>query len=147
VATIAPLTPGTIEGTVTFTEVPSGVKVTYSLTSCPEGQHPTHIHAGTGCGATEQGVHWGPTRGENIGPSGGEISCDSTMKGTLNYTRLNTDPMTRWTIGGDSATDVVGHPVIIHGLTGTAREGCGVIQGAGGAGAGGAGAGGAGGSA
>jgi Cu/Zn superoxide dismutase len=128
-ATIAPFSTGTITGTVTFVEVAGGVQVTYSLENCPAGPHPTHIHEGTGCGTTAmQGMHWGPTRGENIGPNGGEITCDSQMRGTLVYTRSNSNATTLWTIGSGANSDVVGHPVVIHGATSDERHGCGVIQ-------------------
>jgi len=47
----------------------------------------------------------------------------------LVYIRTNTDPMTRWTIGGDASTNVIGHPIVVHGAAGsTNREGCGAIQ-------------------
>jgi Cu/Zn superoxide dismutase len=129
-ATITPFSTGTITGTVTFVEVAGGVQVTYALENCPAGPHPTHIHEGTGCAsATQQGMHWGPARGENIGPNGGEITCDSQMRGTLVYMRPNTPANTRWTIGDNTAaSDVVGHPVVVHGATSDERHGCGVIQ-------------------
>jgi hypothetical protein len=88
-----------------------------------------HIHAGTGCGSTaDQGAHWDPPRGENIGPNGGEITCGADMKGTLTYTRLGTDAKP-WTIGGAVATNVIGHPIVVHSNTdATVRQGCGMIQ-------------------
>jgi len=134
-AMMMPFETGTISGTVTFVEITNGVKVTYDVTNCPTGQHPTQIHAGTGCGsAAAQGEPW--VRGTNIGPSGGEISCDDTLHGTLTYVRTNDDPSVSWTIGGGSASDLLGHPIVIRALNAVDRDACGVIArtGAGGAG-------------
>jgi hypothetical protein len=94
------------------------------------GAHPMHIHQGTSCATVaDQGMHWDTVRGENIGPNGGEITCGADMKGMLVYTRTNADPATRWTIGDGSRTDVIGHPVVVHGVMNTdLRHGCGVIK-------------------
>jgi Cu/Zn superoxide dismutase len=129
VANIMPLPGGTITGTATFTSSGADVTIVMALTNCPEGIHPMHIHAGTGCGSDqEQGVHWDPPRGENIGSGTGQITCLADGTATLTYTRLGSDP-TPWTIGGAPATNVIGHPLIVHGpgVTATVRHGCGVI--------------------
>lgn len=135
-ATIMPLAPGTITGTAVFVAVANGVQVTINLSNCPAGVHGIHIHQGMACtNETTQGMHWGgsgtatnPTRGEGIGTGTGEITCNAQMQGgPLVYTRMNTSADTTWTIGGSTVTNVVGHPIVVHGLTATAREGCGVI--------------------
>jgi|GEM_PF-6721454 len=90
--------------------------------------HETHIHAGTGCAdANAQGMHWGPARGEGIGGTG-KITCTAAMTGTLTYLRPNTDAALKWTIGGGAESDILTHPVVIHGLVTADRHGCGVIQ-------------------
>ena len=129
VANIMPFSTGTITGVVTFVQVTGGVQVTYMIDNCPPGRHPTHIHQGNGCGSVgAQGMHWNGSRGEDIGPNGGEITCGQDMKGMLVYTRMNTNAATRWTIGDGSATDIIGHPVVVHGvMDSNARHGCGVI--------------------
>ncbi len=134
-AMIALLTPGTITGTAAFVQVTNGVQVTINLANCPQGVHGIHIHAGTGCAMATQGDHWGgtgtaqmPTRGEGIGAGMGQITCNAQMTATLVYTRTNGDAATRWTIGDGSGTDIIGHPIVVHGLTNTDRHGCGVIQ-------------------
>jgi hypothetical protein len=76
-------------------------------------------------------MHWGGTGGpgENIGPNGGEITCNSAMTGTLSYTRSNTSSTTAWTIGPPTATNVIGHVMIVHSsVVTTDRHACGVIQ-------------------
>jgi Cu/Zn superoxide dismutase len=136
VATIAALTPGTITGTVTFVANGADVTVTYALENCPAGVHPTHIHAGTGCASTaEQGLHWAPPRGEGIGGTGtGHVTCTADMKGTLTYTRTGGMPATNWTIGPPAGTNIIGHPLIVHGVNtsptmeNSDRHGCGVIM-------------------
>jgi hypothetical protein len=42
---------------------------------------------------------------------------------------MGTDPKP-WTIGGPAASDVIGHPMIVHGVgaDNMMRHGCGVIQ-------------------
>lgn len=137
-ANIAVFGTGNITGTATFTKVTSpaaGVRITVTLAGCPEGVHGIHIHEGTACTTTTtQGDHWGgtgtaamPTRGEGIGGTGlGEITCNFAGQATLTYDRTNANPATLWTVGDGSATDIIGKPLIVHGLTG-AREGCGVI--------------------
>ena len=86
-----------------------------------------HIHEGTGCAAADQGMHWDPPRGENIGVGGdGQITCLADMTGSLTYTRVGTNPKP-WTIGPPQASNIIGHPIIVHGMTATQRHGCGVI--------------------
>ena len=117
---------GNISGTVTFTQVGDDVTVVYDIQNCPDGAHQTHIHGGTGCAnRAAQGMHWDGQRGEGIP----DIECaDGT--GSLTYTREGSVAANlRWTIGGSADTNVVGHPVVIHGATNTnARIGCGVIE-------------------
>jgi Cu/Zn superoxide dismutase len=96
--------------------------------NCPDGEHGVHIHEGTACAdEAMQGPHWGPTRGEGI-PN---VTCTG-MTGMAMHTRAATDPMLAWTIGGDMATDVVGHAFVVHDpapdmATPAPRIGCGVI--------------------
>ena len=51
------------------------------------------------------------------------------MTGTLTYTRPNTPTTTAWTIGPPSASNVIGHAMVVHSSTiATDRHACGVIQ-------------------
>lgn len=113
-----------IMGTVTFVQRGGDVEVTYDIESCPDGAHPTHIHNGTGCaGREQQQDHWDMTRGEMIP----DLNCAGGT-GTLTYTRTDREPTIAWSIGGGGATDILGHPVIIHGAGDTnPRIGCGII--------------------
>lgn len=136
-ATIMPINSGTITGTAVFTNVAGGVQVTINLANCPAGTHGIHIHEGTACtDNTTQGQHWGgsgtaqsPSRGEGIGNGTGEITCNAQMVGgPLVYTRMDTPANLRWTIGGPTASNVIGHSIVVHGLTSADRHGCGMVQ-------------------
>ena len=130
-ATIAGFEAGTVTGTAVFTQTGTDVTVVVTLMNCPDGPHGVHIHEGTSCAdATMQGAHWGPTRGEGI-PS---VMCTG-MTGTAMLTRAATDPTLAWSVGGDAATNVVGHAFVVHdpapatpAMAPAPRIGCGVIM-------------------
>lgn len=129
VAMIQAIEGGTIKGTATFTQSGNDVTVVISLTDCPAGTHGIAIHSGNGCGnRNAQGDHWGPERGEGIGGGSGEIVCGSDMKAMLTYTRPGTNANTKWNIGNPATSDIVGHPIVVHGLQNSDHHGCGVIM-------------------
>lgn len=130
VATLTGFMGGTVTGTATFAKAPTGtdVTVTVALANCVAGKaYPVHIHAGTSCAdAMMQGDHWGPARGEGI-PN---VMCAATT-GMSTLTRPATDPNLAWTIGGDVATNVVGHAFVVHAPDvpmNPPRIACGIIQ-------------------
>ena len=132
-AAIAPFSTGTISGTASLVPVTGGVKITVTVKTCPMGAHGIHIHAGTACtDATTQGGHLGgsgttanPTRGEGMG----DLNCSALGMGMLEYTRLDTDPALKWTLGGGAVdTNVVGHPLVIHAVGTSDRLACGMIM-------------------
>ena len=131
-ATIAPFATGTIAGTASLVPVTGGVKITVTVNNCPVGAHGIHIHAGTACtDANTQGGHLGgtgttanPTRGEGMG----DLTCNAAGMGMLEYTRMDTDPALKWTLGGGAVdTNVVGHPIVIHAVGASDRLACGLI--------------------
>ena len=114
---------GTVTGTATFTQAANGVTVVVALQNCPDGAHGVHIHQGTSCeSADTQGGHWDMTRGEGIP----DVMCTGGM-GTSTLTRPATDPTLAWNVGGDAATNVIGHAFVVHGDMGV-RIGCGIIS-------------------
>lgn len=121
---------GTVTGTGTFTQdvvdAPVGsVKLTLALVNCVDTKvYPAHIHQGSACtDMAAQGAHWDMTRGEGI-PS---ITCVGTT-GTTSVTRAPTDAALAWSIGGDAATNVIGHVIVVHDPTTPAtRIACGAI--------------------
>lgn len=129
-STISVFMGGTVTGTGTFSEdvvdAPVGsVKLTLTLTNCVDTKvYPAHIHQGSACtDATTQGGHWDMTRGEGI-PT---ITCAGTT-GTTSVVRYPTDPALAWSIGGDAATNVIGHVIVIHDpTTPMTRIACGAI--------------------
>jgi len=132
-AAIAPFGTGTIVGTASLVPVTGGVKISVTVNNCPMGAHGIHIHAGTACtDATTQGGHLGgtgttanPSRGEGMG----DLNCNALGMGMLEYTRMDTDPALKWTLGGGAVeSNVVGHPLVIHAVGGSDRLACGMIM-------------------
>lgn len=134
-----------VSGTVRFVSQPDGkVKMNLEVTveKMAGKSVAVHIHEHSDCGdhGTHAGGHWNPTN-ENHGKWGegsfhsgdfGNISLDASGKGTLEITS------DRWSVGGDSTTNVVNKAIIVHsgvddytsqpsGNSGS-RIGCGVIQ-------------------
>jgi superoxide dismutase, Cu-Zn family len=133
-----------VTGTATFETVNGKVKMTLNVTAAAKANKTVavHIHEHPGCG--DQGKdahgHWNPTKanhgkwGSDAFHSGdiGNVELDKDGKGSR---ELETD---RWTIGGDSTTNILNRSIIVHGgvddfktqPTGNAgnRIGCGIIS-------------------
>jgi Cu/Zn superoxide dismutase len=117
--------PASITGSASFASNASGVNLTVMVSGCQSGkQYPIHVHQGMSCeSAMAQGGHWDMTRGEGI-PN---IACGGRMGATM-VSRPKTDATTAWSVGDGSATDVIGHVVVIHDADDpTQRIACGVI--------------------
>lgn len=133
-----------VTGTASFETVNGKVKMTLNITAAARANKTVavHIHEHPGCG--DQGKdahgHWNPTKanhgkwGSDAFHSGdiGNVELDKDGKGSK---ELETD---RWTIGGDSTTNILNRSIIVHGgvddfktqPTGNAgnRIGCGIIN-------------------
>jgi Cu/Zn superoxide dismutase len=117
--------PASISGSASFASNASGVNLTVMVSGCQSGkEYPIHVHQGMSCeSAMAQGGHWDMTRGEGI-PN---IVCGG-RSGATTASRPNTDATTAWSVGDGSATDVIGHVVVIHDADDpTQRIACGVI--------------------
>jgi len=124
-AALSGLGTATMTGTATFVQSGTDVTLELTLNGCASGKsYPVHIHQGASCAdATAQGGHWDTARGEGI-PN---IACTAGT-GSAEHTRAATPPEIAWSIGGDAATDVVGHVIVVHDAdTPTTRIACGVI--------------------
>jgi Cu-Zn family superoxide dismutase len=144
-ATIASTYPDTaVTGTATFETVNGKVKMVLNITAAAKANKSVavHIHEHPACGdeGKEAHGHWNPTKanhgkwGSDAFHSGdiGNIELDGDGKGSK---ELETD---RWTIGGDSTTNILNRSIIVHGgvddfktqPTGNAgnRIGCGIIN-------------------
>ena len=144
-AVIASTYPDTsVTGTATFEIVNGKVKMTLNITAPAKANKSVavHIHEHPGCGDNGKDAHghWNPTKinhgkwGSDAFHSGdiGNVELDKDGKGSK---ELETD---RWTIGGDSTTNILNRSVIVHGgvddfktqPTGNAgnRIGCGIIN-------------------
>lgn len=119
--------PPSITGSANF--VTTGTDVTFSMTvkGCRPGRaYPVHIYEGTSCeNAMTQGGHWDMTRGDGI-PN---MLCAVGRQGMLLLVRDSTvDLSNAWSIGDGRASDIVGHPLVIHdGDDPSLRIACGVI--------------------
>lgn len=133
-----------VSGTATFTAANGKVKMVLNITapSRANKEVAVHIHEHPGCGDMGKDAHghWNPTNvkhgkwGSAEFHSGdiGNVELDGEGKGSM---ELETD---RWTIGGDSTTNILNRSVIVHGgvddfttqPTGNAgnRIGCGIIN-------------------
>jgi Cu/Zn superoxide dismutase len=117
--------PASIMGSASFVSNPNGVSMTVMVSGCQSGkEYPIHLHQGSSCESDmTQGGHWDMTRGEGI-PN---IRCGGRQGATM-VMRAKTDASTAWSIGDASASDVVGHTVVIHDADDpTLRIACGVI--------------------
>jgi Cu/Zn superoxide dismutase len=117
--------PASISGTATFASNANGVNLTVMVSGCQSGkEYPIHVHQGGSCeSAMAQGGHWDMTRGEGI-PN---IVCGGRAGATM-VSRPKTDMTTAWSVGDGSATDVVGHVVVIHDADDPMKRiACGVI--------------------
>src|ERR1041385_4189555 len=115
-ATLSGFMGGTVTGPGTFEQgaadtAADSVTFKFTLNGCTNGlAYPIHIHTGSACTeTTTQGGHWDMTRGEGI-PN---IMCVGTT-GTVTYNRAATDPTLKWSVGDGSATDVIGHIIVVH---------------------------------
>ena len=117
--------PASITGSASFSSNATGVNLSVMVSGCQSGkEYPIHVHQGMSCeSAMAQGGHWDMTRGEGI-PN---IVCGGRM-GATQVMRAKTDAATAWSVGDGSATDVIGHVVVIHDADEpTQRIACGVI--------------------
>ncbi len=133
-----------VSGNATFNVVNGKVKMVLNITapSRANKEVAVHIHEHAGCGdmGMDAHGHWNPTN-EKHGKWGsaefhsgdiGNVELDGEGKGSL---ELETD---RWSIGGDSTTNILNRSIIVHGgvddfttqPTGNAgnRIGCGIIN-------------------
>jgi Cu/Zn superoxide dismutase len=112
-------------GSANFASGANGVNLSVMISGCQsDKEYPIHIHQGTSCeSAMTQGAHWDTTRGEGI-PN---VKCGE-RQGATSVSRPSTDATLAWSVGDGTATDVVGHVVVIHDADEpTQRIACGVI--------------------
>lgn len=140
VAVLMPTAGSTVHGTVTFTVVDGGVRVTAQAEGLAAGDHGFHVHEFGDCTApdgTSAGGHFNPAGAPHAGPDAqarhvgdlGNLTADT--QGMANYDRLD------HAIRLDGPHGVIGRAVIVHAApddlatqpTGAAgaRLACGVI--------------------
>ncbi|MES1182992.1 MAG: superoxide dismutase family protein [Myxococcales bacterium] len=124
VATITGINGIVVTGSATFTQGATMTKLVLNLTACPDGPHSSHLHLVKDCSdnGAAAGGHWVPN-GEKLG----DYSCASGM-----VTYEVSKPVSTWTVGDGSATDVTKYAFMVHetsdAMSSGARIGCGVIN-------------------
>jgi Cu-Zn family superoxide dismutase len=140
VAVLAPIAGNEVRGTVTFTAVEGGVRVTARVEGLAPGEHGFHIHEFGDCSAadgTSAGGHFNPGGAPHAGPDAtqrhagdlGNVAADA--QGVATYERVDTH------LRLTGAGSILGRGVIVHAQrddwttqpTGAAggRVACGVI--------------------
>jgi Cu-Zn family superoxide dismutase len=140
VAVLTPLGGSGVSGTVTFTRVEGGVKVSAHLSGLGEGAHGFHIHEFGDCSAadgTSAGGHFNPTAQPHGAPTAaarhtgdmGNVTADASGNASLEYVDSHAS--------FEGETSILGRGVIVHAKaddlktqpTGAAggRVACGVI--------------------
>jgi Cu-Zn family superoxide dismutase len=140
VAVLSPLGSSGVSGSVTFSKVADGVRVTARITGLKEGVHGFHVHEFGDCSApdgTSAGGHFNPSGSPHAGPHDavrhtgdmGNVTVGADGVATLDYV----DPRVAFS-GPDS---ILGRGVIVHAAaddlktqpTGNAggRVACGVV--------------------
>ncbi len=113
-----------IAGTATFAMTASGVDLAISITGCVNGvAYPVRVLEGADCtNATLSGPEWDAPRGE-----GATIACTGNSGiGRAYYTRPSGAPKA-WSVGEPSASDVVGHVLVIDDPASMQPVACGLI--------------------
>lgn len=140
VAVIMPTAGNTAHGTVTFSAVEGGVRITAHLEGLSPGEHGFHVHQYGDCSApdgTSAGGHFNPAGVAHGGPEAatrhvGDLgNVTANAQGVADYDRVD------HVVALSGTNDVIGHAVIVHagkddltsqptGAAG-ARVACGVI--------------------
>ena len=144
-ATIASTYPDTsVTGSATFESVNGKIKMVLNITAPSKANKSVavHIHEHPGCGDNGKDAHghWNPTKANH-----GKWGSDAFHSGDIGNVELNGEgkgskelETDRWSIGGDSTTNILNRSIIVHGgvddfktqPTGNAgnRIGCGIIN-------------------
>lgn len=141
VAVMEPTTGNTAHGTVTFTEVEGGIKVTAHFEGVPEGEHGFHIHEKGDCSSGDgksAGGHWNPEGMPHGGPDSPQRHVGDMGNITANADGIAEKEYVDAHLTFDGKDSILGKGVILHAKrddltsqpTGAAgaRIACGVIK-------------------
>ena len=117
VAALSPLGSSGVSGTVTFTKVEGGVKVSAKVAGLAEGAHGFHVHEFGDCSAADglsAGGHFNPTAEPHAGPHDahrhtgdmGNLTAGKDGVATVEYV----DPRESF----DGPNSILGRGVIVH---------------------------------
>jgi Cu-Zn family superoxide dismutase len=118
-AVLAPLGDSGVDGKVSFTAVPGGVRVEAHVNGLTPGNHGFHIHDVGDCSSADgssAGGHFNPMAVDHAGPD-----ADIAHVGDLGNLQANAEGhgmvtmiSKRITLGDGTATDIAGRAVIVH---------------------------------
>jgi Cu-Zn family superoxide dismutase len=116
-ATLQPTQDSKVQGTVTFSRAPGGVRVVARIEGLTPGLHGFHIHEYGDCSARDgsaAGSHFNPGGSPHAGPGAaarhagdlGNVEADATGVASLDYVEA--------VAGFEGETSILGRGVIVH---------------------------------
>ncbi|MCA6074784.1 superoxide dismutase family protein [Fulvivirga sedimenti] len=120
-ASMSPASGSNVTGTITFTQTGDNtVQMDIEINHLVPGSHAIHLHEKGDCSADDAssaGGHWNPSgvdHGNRMGDGMHHAGDIINLEAGADSTATNSLEITGWTIGGDSATNILNHAVIIH---------------------------------
>ena len=115
VAVLTPTEGNDLQGTVTFTQTPGGVRVQANLTGLSAGtEHGFHVHQYGDCSAsdgTSAGGHFNPHGADHAGPDAASRHVGDLGNSEATYDRVDTH------LAFEGESSIIGRAVIVHGGT------------------------------
>ena len=114
VAVLTPTEGNDLQGTVTFTQTPGGVRVQANLTGLTGTEHGFHVHQYGDCSAsngTSAGGHFNPHGADHAGPFAASRHVGDLGNSEATYDRVDTH------LAFEGESSIIGRAVIVHGGT------------------------------
>ncbi|MBM61958.1 MAG: superoxide dismutase [Acidobacteria bacterium] len=114
VAVLTPTEGNDLQGTVTFTQTPGGVRVQANLTGLTGTEHGFHVHQYGDCSAsdgTSAGGHFNPHGADHAGPFAASRHVGDLGNSEATYDRVDTQ------LAFEGESSIIGRAVIVHGGT------------------------------
>ena len=114
IAVLTPTEGNDLQGTVTFTQTPGGVRVQANLTGLTGTEHGFHVHQYGDCSAsdgTSAGGHFNPHGADHAGPDAASRHVGDLGNSEATYDRVDTQ------LAFEGESSIIGRAVIVHGGT------------------------------